>query len=176
MRIDLEGEIWKDVVGYEGLYQVSNLGRVYALPKEWKTGRYSHKRSHDGKLLSLNISTVGYYKALFSKNGKKRNIDIHQLVAQSFLSHVRCGYKIVVDHINNNKLDNRVENLQLVTQRYNTTKSIIKCSSSYIGVSWVERNKKWRAQISKNNNKVYLGLFNCEIQAHLAYQKALKEL
>jgi ribosomal protein L15E len=69
----------------------------------------------------------------------------------AFLNHTPCGYKIVVDHIDNNiKTDNRLENLQLITQRENVSKDIKNTSSKYIGVCWHKKAKKWRSSIQIN--------------------------
>ena len=60
MKEDLEGEIWKDIVGYDGSYQISNMGRIYALPREWHTGKSNALVSHGGKILSQSTSKKGY--------------------------------------------------------------------------------------------------------------------
>ena len=156
-------EIFKDIPGYEGLYQVSNLGRVKSL----KCGKE--------KLLKNSINFQGYYRVGLSKDRKLFTKKIHQLVAIAFLNHIPCKYKIIVDHINNNPLDNRLENLQLITVRENTSKDRKDGSSKYIGVSFQKERKKWMATISVNRKNINLGRFNTEIEAHNAYQNKLKE-
>lgn len=175
MKVDLEGEIWKDVVGFEGLYQVSNLGRVYALPKEWTTGRNT-LRGHDGIIMLCNPSNRGYKCATLRIDGKLKVKEVHQLVAEAFLNHKPNGHKIVIDHINNNPLDNRVENLQIVTNRFNVYKTQCKYTSKYKGVCWDGTRNLWRSQIHIKGKKIYLGMYDCELKAYLAYQNKLKEL
>lgn len=170
-------EIWKDIKGYEGLYQVSNLGRVKSLPKEWRSGEcYYNVRKHNGKIMSSVINSSGYLIVGFYKDKKRKTVSVHQLVAMTFLGHQPDGYKFVCDHINDNKLDNRLENLQIVTQRFNTCKTQGKYSSKYKGVSFNKLSNKWIAYININRKKVHLGYFNCELSASLAYQNKLKTL
>ena len=168
-------EVWKPVVGYEGIYEVSNLGRVYSLPKEW-IGSKGCKRKHDGKLLSITYSNKGYPRVLLSSNGKSKTREIHQLVAESFLNHVPCGYKLVVDHIDNDKLNNRVDNLQLISQRENASKNIINKTSKYTGVYFDKSRNKYGSRIQIDGKNIFIGRFNCELKAHLAYQNKLKEI
>jgi hypothetical protein len=93
----------------------------------------------------------------------------------AFLNHKPDGTnKIVVDHINNIKTDNRLVNLQLISQRENTSKDKKNGTSQYTGVCWKKSKNKFEAQININNKYKYLGLFTDEYEAHLAYEKALK--
>jgi len=154
-------EIWKDIVGYEGLYQVSNLGRVKSLifGKE--------------KILKPGNNKYGYYKVNLYK-AKVKTFHIHKLVAMTFLHHTQNDHKLVVDHINANKLDNRVENLQIISQRHNTSKDKKNKTSKYTGVCWDKY--KWKSAIRINGKKKHLGVFNCETKAGLVYLQAVKEL
>ena len=108
-----------------------------------------------------------------------KKIRVHQLVAMAFLGHVRDGsMKVLIDHKNDIKNDNRVENLQFLNNRENVTKSLdrSKCSSKYIGVYFDKSRNKWVSNITIENKKKHLGRFENEYDAHLAYQKALQEL
>jgi hypothetical protein len=154
-------EIWKDVKGYEGSYQVSNLGRVISF-------KFNKKNFLKGSLTKNGYLFVG----LSCKN-KTKQIFIHQLVAISFLNHTPCGLVLVVDHINDVKTDNSVENLQIVTQRFNVCKTQGSYSSQYKGVHWSKKNKKWKSQIRLNGKQKYLGYFTDEKEASEAYQKEL---
>ena len=172
----MENEIWKDVPNYEGLYQVSNLGRVKSLPKTWVTGNNSIQ-THSGIILKpMFWKKNGYCAVNLYKNGKMKSRTIHQLVAMTFLNHTPCGHELVIDHINDVKTDNRVENLQIVTHRYNTHKTQGRYSSQYKGVIWDKKYNKWVTRITTNGKLKYLGSFNCELKAHLAYQNKLKEI
>ena len=157
-------EIWKDVPNYEGLYQVSNLGNVKSL-------NYSNTKKE--KLLKPTISGNGYYYVEL----KSKPFKVSILVAMCFLSHKPNGkMDLVVDHINNDRLDNRLENLQIITQRENSYRKQDKGTSKYKGVCWDKRSSKWLAQIQINGKGFYLGLFKCELAASLAYQNKLKTL
>lgn len=170
----MEKEIWKDIEGYEGYYQVSNLGRVKSLKRFAKHPKGGKKVVNE-RVLKENLGKKGYLTVSLYRNGGKTK-EIHQLVAMEFLNHTPCGYRMVVDHIDNNKINNRFDNLRIVTQRENTSKKHIKSSSEYTGVSWCRRSNKWLAAIRINGRKKSLGLFLNEIDAHNAYQDMLKKI
>lgn len=163
----MKNEIWKDIPTYEGIYQVSNLGNVKSL-------NYNHTKKE--MILNPSKGSTGYYQVGLCKNGKAKSLKVHQLVSMAFLEHTPCGYDLVVDHVNDDKLDNRVENLQIVTQRFNVFKTQVKYTSNYKGVSWYRYTQKWASKIRINGKGFHLGYFKCELAAHLAYQNKLKEL
>lgn len=111
-------EVWKDIVGYEGKYQVSNLGRVKSLNYN-KTGieKLLHKNinKHFNKLRTYKMQMV-----TLSKNKNKKIWLVHRLVWNAFNGNIPEGYEI--DHINNNPEDNRLDNLQLLTRSENQKK------------------------------------------------------
>ena len=157
-------EIFKDVKGYEGSYQVSNLGRVRSL-------KFNKER-----ILKLSSDSYGYYRCTLSSNGKLKSFQVHQLVAMAFLDHSPNGNKTVVDHVDNDKRNNRLENLQLITHRQNLSKDKKDCSSKYVGVYWDKSRCKWASQIVVEGKLKYLGRFTNEIEAAEAYQSTLKNL
>lgn len=157
-------EQWKDVVGYEGLYMVSDLGRV----KSFKRKKV--------KILTSCKSKRFYLIVVLSENNIKKTKYVHKLVSMAFLGHIPCGYELVINHKNLNKTDNRVCNLEAITHRENTNQKHLKSSSKYIGVHLVKPLNKWRAKIKINGKTKNLGLFTDEIIASNAYQNALKEL
>lgn len=165
-RYSMKKEIWKTIDGYEN-YQVSSLGRVKSLNYN-KTGKE--------KLLKPLLNNRCYYHVVLCKNGVGNTKKIHQLVAIAFLNHIPCGHKLVVDHINDNTKDNRVENLQIITQRENVCRNQGRYSSLYKGVCFDKSTKKWMSRIVINGKTNYLGLFTCEIEASNAYQNKLKTL
>ena len=167
-------EVWKYVKEYEGLYKVSNLGRVKSLERiKMLRGKYPYVMKE--KILKLIVHSTGYMSITLYKNNNQKSFKIHQLVAISFLNHTACGYKLVVDHINDNPLDNRVENLQVVTARYNAYKTQNKYSSKYKGVSWCKTHNKWKSRIMINKKSISLGYFKNEKEAWLAYINKLNE-
>ena len=83
----------------------------------------------------------------YKKDEKKKTHNIHQVVAIAFLNDIPDGRDIVVDHIDNNKLNNTVKNLQITAHRHNISKDRKNKTSKYSGVCWDKRDKKWRATI-----------------------------
>jgi hypothetical protein len=168
-----ENEIWMDIKGYEGMYQVSNLGSVKSLDR-----KVPHKKSKfltiRQRILSPSLSGNGYYTVCLSGNGEKPKC-IHHLVASTFLGHIVKGYDYVIDHIDNNKLNNQVDNLNIIRNRENSSKTI-RGTSKYVGVSFIKTSCKWNAAIRINGAKTFLGNFNSELEASMAYQNALKQL
>jgi len=160
-------EIFKDVIGYENLYQVSNLGNVKSL-------NYNHTGKQ--KELSKSVCDKGYYKVSLWLKGIMKTRSVHQLVAESFLNHKPNGYKLVINHINFNKLDNRVVNLEIVTARQNANQKHLQSTSKHVGVCWDKSRNKWKAQIKINGKNKFLGRFNQEIDANNAYQSKLLSL
>lgn len=164
-------EIWKDVPGYEGMYQVSDYGNVRTLgiPVKCRGGKIRIKPACDLK----QCMAGKYKKVVLSKENNGINFTVHKLVAMAFLGHAPDGTnKIVVDHIDNNKLNNHLSNLRLITNRENITKVPIGLSK-YAGVIWIVRDKKWSAKIIINRICYPLGVFLDEQEASEAYQKAL---
>lgn len=168
-------EVWKDIIGYEGLYRVSNLGSVKSLRREIIRGQ-GGVYLIDEKILKQYKAHVGYMAVKLSKIGISKNFSVHQLVAIAFLNHEPCGYKLVVNHIDLNKLNNRVDNLEVITNRENANKKHISSKSEYVGVSFNKPMNKWRACIQINGRSKHLGYFEKEIDASSAYQEKLKSL
>ncbi len=104
-------EIWKDVVGYEGLYEVSSLGRVKSLPKMAGVRWQPEKQS------SIFTDKHGYCKVNLYKNNTHKQCYVHILVATTFLSNVEN--KPQVNHIDGNKSNNSIENLEWCTAKEN---------------------------------------------------------
>lgn len=172
-------EIWKEVKGWEGLYEVSSLGRVKSLDKVIIDKR-GVKRNIKGIIKSqcVNKKRGGYkYVTLESKTDKKiKTKSVHRLVAEAFLFN-ETNSNLIVDHIDSNRVNNRLDNLQLVTYRQNTHKANFKGkTSSHMGVCWHKRHKKWMASIYHNKKIIYLGYYTKEIEAKEAYVKKLKEI
>lgn len=108
-------EIFKDVIGYEGLYQVSNLGRVKSLPKKIKNGNGFSVRPE--KYLKLEVTNRGYQRVMLYNNYKYERISVHRIVAINFINNP--SIKETVNHKNGIKTDNRVDNLEWMTRSEN---------------------------------------------------------
>lgn len=105
-------EIWKDISGYEGLYQVSNTGKVKSLDRIVKsnTPHQDGFRRLKGKLLKHGLTTSGYRFVALCVNGKAKNFSIHRLAATAFIPNP--DNLKTVNHINGDKEDNRTTNLE----------------------------------------------------------------
>lgn len=157
-------EQWEKINGFDGMYSVSTQGRV-------KSIRFGKE-----KIIHLRLSRdMKYNIVVITEKGKRCVKTVHQLMAIAFLNHTPCGRKIVVDHINNVSLDNRIENLQLITHRENLSKDK-KGTSKYVGVCWCKTSKKWRSAIRINGKVKYLGMFTDELEASNTYQVELDKI
>lgn len=108
-------EIWKDIEGYKGLYQVSNLGRIKSL------GNNKNKKE---KILKSHYDNNGYYSIVLYKNNNRKKYLIHRLIAEAFIpnpNNLPC-----VNHKDENKQNNNVDNLEWCTQKYNMKYSLDK--------------------------------------------------
>lgn len=156
-------EIWKDIPNYEGLYQINNLGIIKS---------FSRKNS----IILKQSFNKTYLKVSLRKEGISKTWMVHKLMAITFLNHAPDIDNLIVDHINNNPIDNRLENLQLITYRLNNSKDKKNKTSLYTGSYWSKTKNKWVASITQNNKKIYLGCFDTEKEAKDAYESALKNL
>ena len=117
---NLPGEIWKPVMGYEGLYEVSNMARVRALDKISKHAYKYNKDADvpvDRRLLKPNFMKRGYALVTFHKNGVRKQITLHRLVALHFCEGYAKG--LVVNHKDENPRNCQASNLEWCTQEYN---------------------------------------------------------
>jgi len=99
---------WRDIEGYEGIYQVSNMGRVRRILSDGTT-----------KVLNVHLNNVGYPRLILRKDGKDRNYLTHRLVAMAFVDNPDPTTKIQVNHKNGVKTDNRAANLEWCTNSEN---------------------------------------------------------
>lgn len=147
MTASMENEIWKDVVGYEGLYQVSNLGRVKSLERTESTirgGRYIKER-----ILSPSAGKARYYSVPLTKDKKRRTSQIHRLVADAFLSNP-CGYPCV-NHKDGNCLNNQVDNLEWCTQDYNVKYAYSSLEKRKQMSAWLAKKSLYFAKNKESN-------------------------
>ena len=127
-------EEWREIEGYEGLYQVSNLGRVKSLK--------NHKGTYREKILKPTSDKLKYERVALYKNGKQKRFQIHRLVATAFIlnpNNLPC-----VNHIDENPSNNHVSNLEWCTYEYN--------------INYGSRNKK----VSEKMKGKYIGSKHCK--------------
>lgn len=165
----MEQEIWLPVVGYEGYYEVSSFGRVKSLSRKSSLGRDKFRITRE-RILRSAIGKRGYIVVTLFKNCQGATRTIHSLIAESFLNYKRCQFELVVDHVDNNRLNNFLSNLQITTNRVNTSKD--RGNKYLTGVSF--RSNSFTATININSTQIYLGRFNNELTAHKFYKKAVE--
>ena len=137
-------ENWKKVTGFEK-YSVSDYGNI----RNDKTGR----------ILKFGTSNNGYRRVTFSQNKKLSTKNVHRLVAGAFIPNP--DNKKCVDHINNDRKNNKLNNLRWATAEQNQhNRKIDKDNTSGTkGVSFVKKTNKWRARINIDGKEIYLGSF-----------------
>ncbi len=145
-------EIWKPIKNYEGFYEVSNLGRVKSLTRYVNHSR-GGKQILKGRILKPRIpKKIKYHSVALNKNANAKSFYIHYLVASTF---IKCdeNKNLVIDHIDNDKSNNKVSNLRYCTQRENLNNRSLISATGYVGVSKNPPNYKnrYRARIRINN-------------------------
>jgi len=163
---DKEMEIWKNIKDYEGLYQVSNTGKVKSLKRvSLNSGSYSGSVLVKEKELKQTINKYGYHVVTLFKNGVRKFMTVHRLVAQEFI--YRPNEYREVNHLDLNKSNNHVTNLQWCNREQNINHYYENSnkSSKYKGISYSKERNKWCAYIDINKKRFSLGRFKTELEA-----------
>lgn len=129
-------ETWKDIVGYEGIYQVSTLGNVRNIKR--------------GNMLKGRLDMYGYYRVILYKKGLRyKSFQIHRLVAMAFIHNP--NNKPQVDHVNTIRVDNRVENLRWVTYKENNLNPVT--MERYRNMKRIKYTDETRRKMSESAKK-----------------------
>lgn len=187
-------EVWKDIAGYEGIYQASNFGRVKSLE------RIIHRRNQPDyavceRILKPRIGKNGYGYVILRKSDKSKTTYIHRLVAETFIE--KSDGCNLVNHQDGNKLNNHIDNLEWcdssrnnqhafdtgLISKENIAKSVMNPNkqnksntSGRKGVYFNKQCKKWMAYIRIKGKQTYLGVFDKKedaIQARIDKEKEL---
>jgi len=168
----MRNEVWKDIPGYEGFYQASDLGRIKSLPKMKFNGKADCLMREKIRTGSGNH----YFNVCLATPFRKLTIyNVHQLIAMAFYNfNPKDDFNMIVDHINNNRFDNRLSNLQIVDRRENNSKDRKNKTSIFTGVYFEKRTKSYRAEINIKKTPIFIGLSKDECLAALYYNVALE--
>jgi hypothetical protein len=183
---DKKNEIWTPILGLENQYYISNYGNVKSIER---TINVKRKKGENVRLVQERILSqflVGpknkkYFAVKLCVNGRCKTFKVHILIAVSFMYDqylelvINSNENYLIDHKNEIKTDNRLENLQIITHRQNITKAIIhKNPNKMIGATKI--NNKFASRIFTNGVQFHLGMYDTEVEAHEAYLKALEEI
>lgn len=126
MERNKETEEWRDVLNYEGFYQVSSLGRIRSMSRSVKHSRNPNlTKKVIGRIILQTFAGENYLKVRLSMLGNKKTKLVHNLVAQSFLNYPKRIKGFCIDHIDDNRTNNRKDNLQIISEQENVEKSFL---------------------------------------------------
>lgn len=162
-------EIWKDIPDYEGLYQVSDLGRVKSIER---FSQAKFKRTLQEKIIKTPSNSNGYATLGLFKDNCRKTLTVHRIMGMAFLGLTKDTIG-VCDHIDNNRQNNELSNLQIISSRLNCKKDA-KNKTNYNGVK--KYGDKFCANIKLNRKNLYLGIFDSPVEAHKKYEEAFNLL
>lgn len=167
-------EVWKSISGYEGLYEISNYGKVKSLERTSPMPRNGilQTRRRRELILKPNIDKDGYLSYCLYKNGGIKRLRANKLVWINFKGVIENG--LLVDHVNDIKSDNHLDNLQLLNNRENVSKGLRKTKSLPIGVGY--KDGRYVARITTKGKTKFLGSSLDVGAAEKLYLDALADL
>jgi hypothetical protein len=159
-------EQWEDIPNYEGSYQISDLGRVKSLQRIVFT--LNKNCTYKPIIIKSFLTKRGYFEVRLCANNISKAKKVHRLLAESFIPNP--NEKPQVNHIDGNKLNNNILNLEWVNNRENSCHRVknSNLTSKFVGVSYFKRDNKWRSSIQINGKSIRFGMFKTEEEA---YQK-----
>ena len=132
--------IWKDIPGYEGLYKVSNTGEIYSM--------------RENKNLSLSKDRYGYVQIILYKNGESKTYKVHRLVALAFIPNSDPIKYPIINHKDENKANNNVENLEWCDYQYNNTYgTILERRKETVIKTWQNKSEEEKLAFSKSQSE-----------------------
>jgi hypothetical protein len=153
--------------GEETNIEVNELGEVRRVHKEWMKNKITDR------LAVLTLRKQGYLQAGFKTKNANKVLEVHKIMAVVFLSHLQCGHKLVIDHIDGNKLNNNIKNLREVTHRINM---INRKNISKYGTGVDYECGKYRVKIGINGKYLNLGRYDTPEEASKVYQLKLMQI
>lgn len=168
LQIKIMKEEWKDVVGFEGFYKVSNQGNIKSLPRQRRVGKLNCYISKERLLTPSKQVVVNYprYRVNLWKNNVSKQVKVHRIVAQAFIPNPEN--KPMINHKDNNSLNNCVENLEWCTNleniRYSAKQWRMNCGEKNGGSRFKEGDiLKMRSLIKNTSKKDICKQFNVSI-------------
>lgn len=172
----MEGEVAVPVAGYEKLYAITNMGRVWSFPrdvigcgnrKKWRQPGFWHTPQKSG------FNGSGYLQVGFTVDSDRKMFCVHKLMAAAFLPNPLCLTEI--NHIDGDKQNNRLENLEWCSHAQNMEHArrnglYKRQSSTHRGVSWNRHKERWVAFTTVDRKYRYIGQFKTEEEAAAAHR------
>lgn len=162
----VQEEEWRDVPNYIKKYQLSNLSRVKSLKRKIFGGKVFYFNKE--KIMKQQLGDEERLVCTLTKDAVQTKFKIHQLMGITFLGHTPCGFEKIVDHKNNNSLDNRLSNLQIITQLENVRKD----KNPLSGQNCVYFDKgKYRIRFNYKGKRTNFGRFGSKKEAVEFFKK-----
>jgi len=167
-------ERWVAIQNTDNMYEVSSYGKVRSVNRIVK-GRDGISQKRKGMILSPGLDKDGYKQVVITANSKRITRKIHILVAEAYYGFIPNNSKhSVIDHKDEDKQNNKLSNLQILTIRQNSIKSADN-KTGYVGVSKV-KPISFKAQIRINGKIKHIGTFDTPKEAHKAYMDVANSL